>query len=150
MSCTLCVMNNIWPVFYLYIILWYYINILLAYIYIYISKVGLSGIWIHDRWIPFRHPNRLSSQAMSLTHSATQLCTATQFHCWFSVKFHFGYCLHHSARLFSLTFAWGNHMSVAKWMIHMVFTTERFFEITIEGWSEGNLNPRPLNSIQKL
>ena len=39
-------------------------------------KIGLSGIWIHDHWIPFRRSNRLSSQAMSLTCPQSQLCRA--------------------------------------------------------------------------
>ena len=32
----------------------------------------------------------------------------------------------------------------------MVFTTEGFFEVAIEGWPEWDLNPRPLNSVQTL
>ena len=32
----------------------------------------------------------------------------------------------------------------------MVFITEGFFEVAIESWPEGNLNPRPLNSVQTL
>ena len=32
----------------------------------------------------------------------------------------------------------------------MVFTTERFFEVAIESWTEWNVNPRPLNSVQML
>ena len=32
----------------------------------------------------------------------------------------------------------------------MVFTTERFFEVAIESWTEWDLNPRPLNSVQTL
>ena len=54
-----------------------------------------------------------------------------QFHHLFSVKFHFGYGLRQSPRLLWLRFSWGNRMSVAEWMIHMVFTTEGFFELTI-------------------
>ena len=46
-----------------------------------------------------------------------------QFHRLFSVKFHFGCCLHQMPLLFWLKFSWGNHMSVAEWLIHMVFTT---------------------------
>ena len=36
------------------------------YTYTYISKVNLSvsGIWMHNYWIPFRRSNRLSYQAM--------------------------------------------------------------------------------------
>ena len=43
-----------------------------------------------------------------------------QFHCWFSVMIHFGYCFHQSPGLFEFKFAWGNHMGVAEWMIRMV------------------------------
>ena len=32
-------------------------------------------------------------------------------------------------------------------MIHMVFTTEGFLEVTTESWPEWDLNPRPLNSV---
>ena len=32
----------------------------------------------------------------------------------------------------------------------MVFITEGFFEVAIESWPEWDLNPRPLNSVQKL
>ena len=32
----------------------------------------------------------------------------------------------------------------------MVFTTERFVEVALESWSEWDLNPRPLNSVQML
>ena len=34
--------------------------------------------------------------------------------------------------------------------IHMVFTTERFFQVAIESCPEWDLNPRPLNSVQTL
>ena len=73
-----------------------------------------------------------------------------QFHCLFSVKFHFGHRLRQSPRLLWLKFSWGNHISVAEWMIHMVFTTEEFFEVAIESRPEWDLNPRPLNSVQTL
>ena len=33
---------------------------------------------------------------------------------------------------------------------HMVFTTEGFFEVTIESWPKWDLNPRLLNSVQTL
>ena len=39
-----------------------------------------------------------------------------QFHCLFSVTFHFSYCLLQSPCLFSSKFCWGNHMSVAEWV----------------------------------
>ena len=32
----------------------------------------------------------------------------------------------------------------------MVLTTEEFLEVAIESWSEWDLNPQPLNSIQML
>ena len=32
----------------------------------------------------------------------------------------------------------------------MVFITEGFLEVAIESWSEWDLNPRPLNSVQTL
>ena len=34
--------------------------------------------------------------------------------------------------------------------VYMVFTTEGLFEVAIESWSEWDLNPRPLNSVQTL
>ena len=34
--------------------------------------------------------------------------------------------------------------------MYMVFTTEGFFEIAIESWSEWDLSPRPLNSVETL
>ena len=49
---------------------------------------------------------------LTLTANFVQLL---QFHRLFSVTFHFGYCLHHSPRLFELKVSWGNHMSVAEW-----------------------------------
>ena len=35
-------------------------------------------------------------------------------------------------------------------LIHIVFTTEGFWEVAIESWGEWDLNPRPLNSVQTL
>ena len=32
----------------------------------------------------------------------------------------------------------------------MVFITEGFLEVAMEGWAEWDLNPRPLNSVQTL
>ena len=32
----------------------------------------------------------------------------------------------------------------------MVFTTEEFLEVTIESWSEWDLNPQPTNSVETL
>ena len=34
--------------------------------------------------------------------------------------------------------------------IYMLFTTERRFSVDLESWSEWDLNPRPLNSVQTL
>ena len=34
--------------------------------------------------------------------------------------------------------------------IQMMFATEKFLEVAIESWSEYDLNPRPLNSVQTL
>ena len=34
--------------------------------------------------------------------------------------------------------------------MQMVFTTKEFLEVAIERWSEWDLNPRPLNSVQTL
>ena len=34
--------------------------------------------------------------------------------------------------------------------IQMVFTNEEFLEIAIKSWSEWDLNPQPLNSVQTL
>ena len=42
---------------------------------------------------------------------------------------------------FYFKFARGNHMSLAECTIHMVFTTEVFFEAAIESWPEWDLNP---------
>ena len=36
------------------------------------------------------------------------------------------------------------------YILDMVFTTDRFFEVAIEGWPEWDLNPQPLNSVQTL
>ena len=36
------------------------------------------------------------------------------------------------------------------YIIYVVFTTEGFSEVAIESWSEWDLNPRPLNSVQTL
>ena len=34
--------------------------------------------------------------------------------------------------------------------IGIVFTTEGFFEVAIESWTEWDLNSRPLDSVQTL
>ena len=60
------------------------------YIYIYIygvhhwkilrsshRKLAWVGFWTHDHWIPLRHSNRLSYQAMSSTRTQSQFYTAT-------------------------------------------------------------------------
>ena len=74
-----------------------------------------------------------------------------QLHCLFSVRFHFGYCLRQSLRWFGSKFSWGSHMSVAEWMIRMVFTTKEFFEEVIESYPEWDLNhDHSLNFVQTL
>ena len=78
------------------------------------------------------------------------LVKLTQLHSLFSVKFYFSYCLRQSPRLFWPKFSWGNHMNVVQWLIHIVFTTGGFFEVAIESWTEWDLNPPPLNSVQTL
>ena len=72
-----------------------------------------------------------------ILHIYLHLCEATNLH-----------------RLFTIIFYW----SKATFMvylknyiyIYMVFTTDGLFEVTIESWPEWDLNPRPLNSVQKL
>ena len=41
-------------------------------------------------------------------------------------------------------------MSLAECTIHMVFTTEAFFEVAIESLPEWDLNPQQLNSVHML
>ena len=43
-----------------------------------------------------------------------------------------------------ITWVWRNKL------IYMVFTIEGFFEASIKSWSDWNLNPLPLNSLQTL
>ena len=43
----------------------------------------------------------------------------------------------------------GKYINI-KWYIYVVFTTDEFFEVAIESWSEWDLNPRTLSSVQKL
>ena len=35
-------------------------------------------------------------------------------------------------------------------LIHMIFTTEKFFDVAIKRWLMLDLNPRPLNFLQTL
>ena len=51
---------------------------------------------------------------------------------------------------FYFKFARGNHISLAECTIHMVFTTEAFFEVAIESLPEWDLNPQQLNSVHML
>ena len=39
---------------------------------------------------------------------------------------------------------------MSMWQMQMVFTTEKFLEVAIESWSEGDLKPRPLISVDTL
>ena len=57
-----------------------------------------------------------------------------QFHCLFSVMFHFGYCLRQSPRLFSLNFCWGNHMSLAGWVDTYIYRVDIYIYIYILLW----------------
>ena len=41
-------------------------------------------------------------------------------------------------------------MSLAECTIHIVFTTEAFFEVVIESLPEWDLNPQQLNSVHML
>ena len=41
-------------------------------------------------------------------------------------------------------------MSVAEWWIHIVFTTEGYFQVAINSCPERDLNPLPLNSFWTL
>ena len=43
----------------------------------------------------------------------------------------------------------GKYINI-KWYIYVVFTTDEFFEVAIESWSEWDLNPQTLSSVQKL
>ena len=73
-----------------------------------------------------------------------------QFHPLFSVIFHFGYCLRQSPRFFSSNFCWSSHeCSGMSWYI-WYSPLKDSFEVAIESWSEWDLNPRPLNSVQML
>ena len=75
-------------IYYIYIYIYMFIYMIYIYIYIYICysplkdslkqlwKVGLSGIWNHNHWIPFWRSNQLSYQAMSSARTHNQLCTA--------------------------------------------------------------------------
>ena len=42
-----------------------------------LKKAGLSGIWTHNHWMPFRPSNRLSYQTMSSTRTQSLLFIAT-------------------------------------------------------------------------
>ena len=66
-----------------------------------------------------------------------------QFHLLFSVTIHFVCCLRQSPRLF-------DRSMYRSELIYMVFTTERLLEVAIESWPEWDLNPRPLNYVQRL
>ena len=54
-------------------------------------KTWPEWVWTWDHWIPFRHSNRLSCQAKSLTRSQRLLCTTTPISSLCSViTFQFG------------------------------------------------------------
>ena len=61
--------------------------------------------------------------------------------------FHFDHCLGHLPHLLKaqvITWVQQNEL------IHIVFTTEGFWQVAIESWPEGDLNQRLLNSVQTL
>ena len=87
---------------------------------------------------------------MCSTHSQSQLTTATPVSSFVQCQVSFGYCLHQAPHLFYSKLFWCNHMSVAEWMIHVVFITEGFFQVAIESRPAWDLNPQSLNSVQTL
>ena len=111
----------------IYIIIIYIYIHLHIYIYIYIYIYGIHHwriLWSSYRklvWVGFEpttpefRSNALTDWAirpwaqLALRANFVQLL---QFHLLFSVKFHFGYCLRQSPRLFWLQFSWGNHIRV--------------------------------------
>ena len=69
----------------------------------------------HDHWIPFRRSNRLSYQAMSSTHTQSQLCTATLISSFAQCPISFR-LLPSSVATFILTEIFlSNHVSEAEW-----------------------------------
>ena len=136
-----------------------YLIYIYIYIYIYIGIHHWTITWSSYReltWVGFE-TTTTEFRSDALTKWAirpwVQLAARAnfvqllQFHRLFSFKFHFGYCLCQSPRLFWLKFCWHE---LAEWMIHMVFITEGFFEVAIESWPEWDLIPQPLNSVQTL
>ena len=113
-------------------------------------KVGLRGTWTQDQWIPFQRSNQLSYLAMSSSRNQSQLYIATPISLFVQYKVSFDCCLWQLQCLFWLKFSWGNHMSVAEWMMHMVFTAEGFFEVATENWPDWDLNLWTLNFVLTL
>ena len=77
---------------------------------------------MHNLWIQFKRSNRLSYQAMSSSHSQSQLCRATPISSLCSVfMFHFSLCSRQSPHLLEAKSRTGNHVVVEwidKWGIH--------------------------------
>ena len=62
-----------------------------------------------------------------------------QFHCLFSVTFHFGYCLRQSPHFFSSNFCWGNHIEqhVTAIIIYGHITCVIYFTVRV-AWINNN------------
>ena len=87
--------------------------------------------------------NRLCNQAMSSTHSQSELCRATPILSFIQcLDFISAIVLVSFHAYFNLNFA---QVTIRVWwyeLIHMVLTTEGFLEAAIESWSEWDSNPR--------
>ena len=102
---------DLWLYFHYHDLLYIHIHI-----HIHIHTYGLSGIWTHEHWIPFRRSNRLSYQARSSTRTQSQLCTDTPISSLCSVfTFHFSLCLCQSPHLLQVKSRRGNPV-VAEWI----------------------------------
>ena len=95
-------------------------------------KLAWAEIWTHTYWIPFRPSNRLRYQAVSLTRSQSQVCTATPILFLCSVfTFHFDPCLQQSPHFPQGKSLAGNHV-VAEWIDTYVIHHQRFLEVAIK------------------
>ena len=88
---------------------------------------------------------------MSSTRTQSQLCTAT-LNLLF-VQCHFGWLLSLAATFILIeVFCMYSHecSEYINELIHMVFTTDKFFDVAAESWPGWDLNRRPLKSVQKI
>ena len=74
--------------------------------------MGLSGIWTHDHWIPFRCSNQLNDQVKVQLGLRAYFSQLFQFQCHNSFWL-FAFVSRHV--YFHQRFPVGNHMSVFKW-----------------------------------